>query len=199
MVSRSIVSLKGYDKVRSSWSYIHTHTCTHTVHKNRILYFGGRVYSISNPMSSNNRRSIIQRRSLSTNWVKSHVPWSYHLPRCYLNQYLDPEKKRCSNLMPLPNVVSFWLYQHKYQTTVNSRDIPFKVVLICVYTFYVEDINNTKLLWYFRNPKYANTLQFKVCPKSPSRDVCKFIINTPPNNNHKSPWEWKDSHSDSEE
>lgn len=97
MVSRSIddVSLKGYDKVRSSWSYIHTHTCTHTVsHKNRILYFGGRVYSISNPMSSNNRRSIIQRRSLSTNWVKSHVPWSYHLPRCYLNQYLDPEKKK---------------------------------------------------------------------------------------------------------
>ena len=96
MVSRSTddVSLKGYEKVQSPWSYIHTHARMHTVsHKNRILYFGSRVYIISNTVSSNNRRSIIQRRSLSTNWVKSHVPWSYHLPRCYLNQYLDPEKK----------------------------------------------------------------------------------------------------------
>ena len=30
------------------------------------------------------------------------------------------------------------------------------------------------------------TLYSSVCPKSPSRDVCKFITNTPPNNNKKS-------------
>lgn len=29
------------------------------------------------------------------------------------------------------------------------------------------------------------TLYSSVCPKSPSRDVCKFITNTPPNNNNK--------------
>ena len=48
------------------------------------------------------------------------------------------QKKRCCNLMPLPNVVSFWLYHHKYQTTVNSRDTPFKVALICVHIFSVS-------------------------------------------------------------
>ena len=86
-LSKGMIKYKVHE---ATYTHIHAHTLYHT---NRVLYFGGRVYSISNPMSSNNRRSIIQRRSLSTHWVKSHVPWSYHLPRCYLNQYLDPEKK----------------------------------------------------------------------------------------------------------
>lgn len=142
MVSRSIddVSLKGYDKVRSSWSYIHTYTRAHTLYRTRtgycILAAGFTVYQtqwVATTEEVSFKDVLCQQTELN--------PMCHGVTTCQgvtLINTLTQKKKRCSNLMPLPNVVSFWLYQHKYQTTVNSRDIPFKVVLICVYTFYVR-------------------------------------------------------------
>lgn len=71
----------------------HTHPHPHTAsHKNKTLHLKPNlVCVISNTVSSNIRKGIVQRHSWSTNCIKSHVPG--RIPRSYLSPYLTQKKK----------------------------------------------------------------------------------------------------------
>lgn len=132
-LSKGMIKYKVHE---ATYTHIHAHTLYHTRTGYCILAAGFTVYQtqwVATTEEVSFKDVLCQQTELN--------PMCHGVTTCQgvtLINTLTQKKKRCSNLMPLPNVVSFWLYQHKYQTTVNSRDIPFKVVLICVYTFYVR-------------------------------------------------------------